>query len=162
MPTPPQCIAVSFPILVIGFLMLGACGKGVDPSGSSGVVGNLQAFDGRTLAFNGSTFECSNAAPYPAGCQDLAREYAAAIPDALACDLDASEACTAPRPVASAEPTWLCNCAFMVNPSRSATLDAALARFVSHGCPIGCCPCPLGGPVPYACRATSSGPGTCR
>ncbi len=100
-------------------------------------------------------------------CAAIAREYAAAIPAALACS--AGDTCGALRPVTVSREfsdgslvlEGLCNCPFLANGTRSAVLDAALARFIASGCEIGCCPCPPWEPAPGPCPTGGTHPNSC-
>jgi hypothetical protein len=135
---------------VAAALMLAACGSG-RPTGA-GTDGALW-----------EPYECQPSTSHLSEqCVAIAREYADAIPSALACS--AGEACGALRPVPLQGPgglEGLCNCPILVNGSRSAALDVALARFITSGCPIGCCPCPPAPPTPGSCPTDGPHPNAC-
>ncbi|MFT3913435.1 MAG: hypothetical protein QM704_04860 [Anaeromyxobacteraceae bacterium] len=98
-----------------------------------------------------------------ASCLDLAREYQAAMPDAMVCDPTEVGSCDAGRPLivskqdAGGKVTLegLCQCLGAVNPERTARLDALLARYDGAGCTRLACFCPP--PELHAASCTSAG-----
>jgi hypothetical protein len=129
------------------------------------------------LASCGSTHDDSvTQSSRAAVCLDIARQYAAALSDAVICDPTVTNSCSAQRPFEVYLQTdshelvlqGLCQCPaggpVHVNPARTARLDELLSRFASEGCVMGNCPCPSPlrpGDPPPSCHPTTSGTGTC-
>lgn len=98
-------------------------------------------------------------------CSHLAASYLSAFPAATACTPGVSQ-CTAQRPIAafragSAEPEGLCWAADVgyLDPTRTADLDARLARYTNAGCTIGDCPSPS--PHETSCGQNARGDWVC-
>lgn len=97
-------------------------------------------------------------------CLAVAREYQAAMLDALVCDPAEPGSCAAGRPLIVSRQDLdgtvtlegLCStelCAAAVNPARTAKLDELLARFAARGCRLGPCVCPPPGSLPARCQS---------
>jgi hypothetical protein len=118
------------------------------------------------LAFIVVLAGCSRTGGATDPCVGIAREYQAAMPDAMICDPSQPNPCAAGRPmvvsVQGEDGTitleGLCLCEGAVNPARTATVDALLARFGAAGCQLQPCWCPPPEWMPATCSET----GVCR
>ncbi len=98
-------------------------------------------------------------------CLGIAREYQAAMLDALICDPTAANACGAGRPLilsaqapdgtVTLEGLCMPPCLGAVNPQRTTQLDDILAHFYAQGCKLQPCWCPPPSSMPATC--TKSG-----
>lgn len=92
-------------------------------------------------------------------CIAIAREYQAAMPDALVCDATETGSCSAGRPVIVSQQNddgtvtleGLCLCQHAVNPALTATVDAILGRYEAAGCELLPCWCPPPERMPPSC-----------
>lgn len=92
-------------------------------------------------------------------CAQIAREYQAAMPEALVCEPRQTGSCSAGRPLIVAQQNedgtltveGLCLCQHAVNPARTTTLDAILARYTTAGCELAACWCPPPQSMPPTC-----------
>jgi hypothetical protein len=150
---------MTFRASLLVLLSLAACGPG-----RSGSTGATPGTDGAPLW---EPYSCTNLPEgHPEQCLVLAREYAAEMRNADACVPE--DACGPLRPAVVSLVTGqsttlegLCNCPVLVNASRSAALDAVLARFLAAGCHVGCCPCPPAAPAPHPCIDSGPLAGSC-
>ncbi len=120
-------------------------------------------------AFCGSFLAFASCAHQPESGEDpcipIAREYQAALLDAMICDPAQPDSCAAARPMVvsqlnddgSVTLEGLCLCQGAVNPLRTQALDAILARFCQAGCTLKPCWCPL---IPPKCLDTGMCYGT--
>jgi hypothetical protein len=116
------------------------------------------AFCGSFLALA----NCANPEPGEDPCIAIAREYQAAIPDAMICDPAQPDSCAAGRPLVvsqvNEDGSWtlegLCDCQHTVNPARTQAVDEILARFFRAGCTLKSCPCLPPESTPPRCPET--------
>lgn len=106
----------------------------------------------------------SESSPDPSRCLAIAVQYQSAMAAAVQCDPAGPGECSTGRPVVvsvqnpdgSSTVEGLCMppCYAAVNPSRTGSVDAALAAFYSAGCTLGPCWCPPPGSLPPMCLAS--------
>jgi hypothetical protein len=114
------------------------------------------------LAFVVVVASCSRPESAPDPCLEIAREYQAAMPDAMICDPAQPDSCAAGRPLivsaqnedGSTTLEGLCLCEGAVNPARTAVLDIHLASFEAAGCELKPCWCPPPESMPATCLET--------